>query len=148
MTVRTPSQRRTDTLETLSRGGDAWVASASATGEAHLIALSYFWDGERLTMATPVRNKSARNLTRARWARLALDLTDDVVILEGPVEVIPVDAYDALAAAHAAGTGFDVRRQPGSWSFFRLTPTRVQAMRSPQEEPDRTIMRDGRWLAD
>lgn len=148
MAVRTSSQRRADTLETLRRGGNVWVASASASGEAHLIALSYFWDGERLTVATPERNTTARNLTRARWARMALNLTDDVVIVEGPVEVIPLAAGDELAAAHAAGTGFDVRTLAEPYVFFRLTPHRVQAMRSPAEEPARTIMRDGRWRDD
>jgi hypothetical protein len=145
---RTPTQRRLDTLETLRRGGDAWVSSASATGEPYLVALSYFWDGARLTVATRSRSKTARNLSRGRWTRVALVLSDDVVILEGPVEGIPLDADDALAAAHAAATGFDVRREPEPYAFFRLTPTRVQAMRTPDEEPDRTIMRDGRWLDD
>lgn len=146
MATRPPTQRRSDTLETLRRGGDVWVASANADGTAHLIALSYSWDGARLTVATRVRSKTARNLTRAGWARMALDLTKDVVIVEGPLEVIPLAADEALAAAHAAGTGFDVRREAAPYVFFRLTPTRVQAMRTPDEEPARTIMRDGRWL--
>ena len=148
MAARTRAQRRIDTLETLRRGGDAWVATASADGKPHLVALTYFWDGERLTMATRVRSKTARNLTRGRWARVALVLTGDVVILEGPVEVIPLDASDGLADAYAAATGYDVRQMPEPWAFFRLMPTRIQAMRSPEEEPDRTIMRDGRWLDD
>ena len=32
---------------------DVWVASASASGDAYLIPLSYYWDGARLTVATP-----------------------------------------------------------------------------------------------
>ena len=148
MAPRTRTQRRADTLATLQRGGDVWVASANPNGTAHLVALTYFWDGERLTVATPQRNKTARNLTRSRWARVALNLTDDVVILEGPLEVIPVHANEALAADYVTATGYDIRREPEPWMFFRMTPTRIQAMRSPEEEPDRTIMRDGRWLGD
>ncbi|MGH2613999.1 MAG: pyridoxamine 5'-phosphate oxidase family protein [Thermomicrobiales bacterium] len=148
MTTRTPTQRRLDTLETLRRGRDAWVASANGDGTAHLIGLAFSWDGERLTVATRERSKTGRNLARARWARVALDLHKDVVIVEGPLEVIPIDADDALADAHAAAIGFDFRTLPESYVFFRLTPSRIQAMRSPEEEPDRAIMRDGRWLDD
>jgi hypothetical protein len=79
---------------------------------------------------------------------MALKLCDDVVILEGPLEDIPVHADDALAADYAAATGYDIRREPEPWVFFRMTPTRIQAIRTPEEEPDRTIMRDGRWLDD
>lgn len=148
MLIRTPAQRRADTLETLRRGGDVWVASANADGTAHLIALSFSWDGERLAVATRARSKTGRNLTRARWARVALDLTKDVVIVEGPLEVIALADDDALAAAHAAAIGYDFRQEPEPYIAFRLTPTRVQAMRDPAEEAERTIMRDGRWLDD
>ncbi len=147
MVTRAAGQRRIGTLETLRRGSDVWVASANATDDAHLIALSYAWDGERLAVATRVRSTTARNPTRAGWARMALDLTKHVVIGEGSVEAIPPDADDVLAA-HAAGTGFAVRREPEPCVFFRLTPARVQAMRTPDEEPERTTMRLGRWLDD
>ncbi len=148
MASRTTTQRRDDTLDTLRGGGDAWVASANPDGTAHLIALAYSWDGERMTVATRERSKTGRNLSRARWVRVALDLDKDVVILEGPLEIIPIAADDALADAHAAAIGYDFRQESAPYVFFRMTPSRIQAMRSPAEEPDRTIMRDGRWLDD
>ena len=43
MTPRLRSQRRADTLEALRQGTDVWVASASESGEVHLIPLSYSW---------------------------------------------------------------------------------------------------------
>ncbi len=64
ITPRSAGQRRSDTLEILRRGGDAWVASANPDGTAHLVALSYSWDGERLTVATTPRSKTGRNLAR------------------------------------------------------------------------------------
>ena len=148
MTPRPPAQRRSDTLETLRCGGDAWVASANPDGTAHLILLSYSWDGERVTVATTAHSKTGRNLARTRWARMALDLTQDAVIVEGPLDVMAIDADDALAAAHAAAIGFDFLRESATYAFFRLTPARIQAMRSPDEERGKTIMRDGRWLDD
>ena len=59
-----------------------------------------------------------------------------------------MDAADALAAVHAAAIGFDFRRASATYVFFRLTPTRVQAMRGLEEERGKTIMRDGRWVDD
>lgn len=146
MPPRSATQRRLDTLETLRRGGDAWVATANPDGTAHLVLLSFSWDGERLTVATTPRSKTGRNLTRSCWARVALDLPGEVIIVEGPLEVISVAAADGLAAAHAAAIGFDFRREAAAYSFFRLTPARIQAMRGPEEAAGKTIMRRGRWL--
>ncbi len=148
MTPRSPAQRRIDTLETLRRGGDAWVASANQDGTAHLVLLSFSWDGERLTVATTPHSKTGRNLARSCWARLALDFDREVIIVEGPLEVMAIDADDALAAAHAAAIGFDFRRESAAYTFFRLTPARIQALRSPEEEAGKTIKRHGPWLDD
>ncbi|MGH2613997.1 MAG: pyridoxamine 5'-phosphate oxidase family protein [Thermomicrobiales bacterium] len=148
MPPRTASQRRKDTLDTLQRVRDVWVASASETGDAYLIPLSYVWDGDRLTMATPEASKTTRNLARAGWARLALPSTDDVVILEGPIEIIPLNADDALAADHAAAAGFDPRQESEPYVYMRVTPQRIQAWRDAAELSGRTIMREGRWVAD
>ena len=78
----------------LAADTDLWVASANATGDAYLVPLSFSWDGEYLTVATPQRSRTARNLRRARWARMALGPTRDVVIVEGPVEEMAVTADD------------------------------------------------------
>ncbi len=147
-TIRTASERRAESLEELQRGRHVWVASGNENGTAHLIALSYFWDGERLNVATRVGSKTARNLERTKWARMSLPSTENSVVLEGPVERIALDADAGLMAAHKAAAGFDVRELPEPYVFFRLTPVQVLAMRSPDEEPDRVIMRNGRWLDD
>ena len=147
MPPRSTAQRKADVQEKLGREVDAWVASASETGEAYLIPLSYVWDGARLTVATPTASRTARNLRRAGWARIALGPTRDVVVLEGPVEFIPCGADDALADAHAAATGFDARREPQDYVYIRLTPRRIQAWREADELPGRDVMVDGRWLA-
>src|SRR5690349_7507902 len=112
MSVRSTTQRIADVRAKLESEVDIWVASASATGDAYLLPLSFYWDGESLTIATPKRSRTARNLRRAGWARLALGPTRDVVIVEGPVHEIPVDADDVLAEAHARAAGFDARHEP------------------------------------
>jgi hypothetical protein len=146
MTPRTSTQRREDTLEALRQGTDVWVASANESGEAHLIPLSYSWDGHRLTVATPLDSVTVRNLTRTGRMRVSMPSTSDVVILEGPIDVIPIDADEALANAHATAAGFDPRQEPNTYVYLRLTPSFIQAWRNVAELKGRTIMRDGAWL--
>jgi Pyridoxamine 5'-phosphate oxidase len=75
---RSKSQRRADTLAKLESEVDLWVASADESGGAYLVPLSYCWDGSTLTVATPRASRTARNLIRAGWARVALGPTRDV----------------------------------------------------------------------
>ena len=145
---RSPGQRRADLLAQLTTEPDVWVASASERGDAHLIPLTFSWDGARLTVATPERNRIVRDLRRAGWARMALPSTREVAILEGPLEFIAAGADDALAAAHAAAGGFDARDEPEPYVLIRLTPARVLAWRDVEELAGRVIMRDGQWVAD
>ena len=146
MEVRTLEQRSADVQAKLDTEVDAWVASASASGDAYLIPLSFYWDGDKLTVATPKRSRTARNVRRAGRMRVALGPTRDVVVLEGPIEEIPAHADTNLAAAHAKATGFDAREGPDEYVFFRMTPERIQTWRNPAELPDRDVMRGGKWL--
>jgi hypothetical protein len=145
--ARSRGERRADTLAMLATEVDLWVASASAEGEAHLVPLSFSWDGERLTIATPATSVTGRNVARAGRLRVGIGPTRDVVIVEGPVEVVPVDADDALATAHAAHAGFDARAEAGAWVFLRLAPRSIQAWREENELAERHIMVDGEWIA-
>jgi hypothetical protein len=148
MSVRTAAQRRADTLAALSQHRDVWVASADAAGAAYMIPLSYLWDGERLILATPEASRTARNLSRAGSARVALPSPDDVVIIDGAVEVVPIAGAADFADAFAAAAGFDPRAESGVYAYIRITPTHVQAWRDVAELRGRTIMREGRWLDD
>jgi hypothetical protein len=130
----------------LERDVDVWVPSANERGDAYLVPLSFYWDGGRLTVATPASSVTGRNLARARWARMALGPTRDVVILEGPVEIIRADEDPELAALHAAAAGFDTRESTATWIFARMTPNRIQAWREENELEGRDVMLDGTWL--
>lgn len=144
---RSTAQRKSDVLAKLAEAVDVWVASASGAGDAYLVPLSYWWDGAQLTMATPERSPTARNLRRAGRARVALGPTRDVVIIEGPVAFVPPEEAGALADAHADATGFDARLGRQRNVYICLTPQRVQAWREAGELPGRDVMVDGRWLA-
>jgi hypothetical protein len=140
------SQRRTDALAKLATQVDLWVASADETGRAYLVPLSYYWDGSALTIATPSASRTARNLVRAGWARVALGPTRDVLIIEGPVEAIPIGADTRLEEAHAKAAGFDPRTLAEEYLYLRITPQEMQAWREANELEGRRIMRRGEWL--
>jgi len=125
---------------------DLWVASADEAGGAYLIPLSYYWDDSTLTIATPRASRTARNLVRAGWARVALGPTRDVVIIEGPVEAIPIGTEPRLEDAHAAATGFDPRTLADEYVYFRIAPHSIQAWREANELAGRQLMRGGEWL--
>jgi Pyridoxamine 5'-phosphate oxidase len=144
--ARSISQRRIDVLTKLRSDVDLWVASADEAGGAYLVPLSYYWDDSTLTIATPRASRTGRNLVRAGWARVALGPTRDVVIIEGPVEAIPIGTDPRLEDAHAAATGFDPRTLADEYVYLRITPHRIQAWREANELAGRQLMRGGDWL--
>jgi hypothetical protein len=144
--ARSRAQRRSDVLEKLRSEVDLWVASADDAGNAYLIPLSYYWDDATLTVATPRASRTAANLVRAGWARVALGPTRDVVIIEGPVETIPIGADGRLEDAHARATGFDPRTLADEYVYLRITPHSIQAWREANELEGRQLMRRGTWL--
>jgi hypothetical protein len=143
---RSRAERKADTLRKLETDVDVWVASASEGGRANIVPLSFVWHEGALTVAMPSTSVTGRNLMRARWARMALGPTRDVVLLDGPLEVVPLGTDAALEDAHARATGFDPRKLQQEYLYFRLTPERIQAWRESNELAGRQLMRDGAWL--
>jgi hypothetical protein len=141
------SQRRIDVLAKLRSDVDLWVASADSEGGAYLVPLSFYWDDSALTIATPRASRTAVNLIRAGWARVALGPTRDVVIIEGPVEAIPIGTDAALEDAHARAVGFDPRELTDEYLYLRITPHEIQAWREANELAGRQMMHRGEWLA-
>jgi hypothetical protein len=145
---RSRAQRRHDTERRLTQDTDLWVASASANGEPYLVPLSFDWDGKALLLATPTDSPTARNLTATRTARLALGNTRDVSMIDGEVQILELDALPQQQGDRfASRAGFDPRALTTPYSWFRISPRRIQAWREANELPDRELMRDGRWLA-
>jgi hypothetical protein len=146
---RNVKQRKADTVAALNRQRDLWLATADTNGKPHLIAVSAWWDGNRLVIATTAASRSARNLDATGIARLALGSPDDVIVIDAAVaDGVKVHDADAqLAAGFAAAVGWDPRDISGDWVFFRLTPARIQAYRGYDELVGRDLMQLGRWLA-
>ena len=145
---RSREQRRRDAEQRLSADVDVWVATASPEGAPYLVPLSFDWDGQALLLATAVATPTARNLTAARSVRVGLGPTRDVVMIDGSVDVLELDALPSdRGDAFAARTGFDPRALTAHYQWFRVTPHRIQAWREADEIAGRDLMRHGRWLA-
>ena len=119
------------------------MASADERGNAHLVPLSFYWDGAALVLATPRSSPTATNLLRAGVARVGVGPTRDVVLIYGRVTE-GVD--DATADAHTEHAGFDPREETADYVYLRVTPTQIRAWREANELPGRLLMRDGAWL--
>lgn len=147
--LRGVEQRKADVLEAMDSNHDVWLATADESGRPHLIAVSSWWDGSRLTITTTRGSRTARNLASNGLARLAIGAPDDVIVIDATLDdrVVVGQADSGLAAGFAEAVGWDPREIGEDWMFFRLRPVRVQAYRGYDELEGRDVMRDGNWLS-
>jgi pyridoxamine 5'-phosphate oxidase-like protein len=118
--ARTPGQRKHDTLNRLDHDVDAWVATAGpANGAAHLVPLSFLWDGTTMLIATPSDSVTSRNLQATGRARLGVGPTRDLVLIEGTVE-----GPGLARSQRARGPGTDAQRALGRPLTPRTRPVR------------------------
>jgi hypothetical protein len=135
-------------LAALERQKDLWIATADRDGHPHLIAVSAWWDGSSVVMATHGASRTARNLSDNPDARLALGAPDDVAVVDVRVaDRRPVSDTPELAEGFNTALGWDPREVGEGWVFFRLDPVRIQAYKGYDELEGRDVMRDGAWLA-
>ena len=145
--TRSKAERRAHVLSRLESEDKLWIATATADGSAHLVPFSFVWDGERISMATAQDNPAARNVARTGKARLALGNIHDIVLIDGAITVIALQALDdSLTERLRRVSAIDARQAPG-YVYLQLTPIRIQAWWSAAELAQPTIMREGRWLA-
>jgi hypothetical protein len=146
---RSLAQRKSDALAKLmAPRTDLWVASASPSGVAHLVPLSFAWDGEHVTLATEATAITSRNILSARRARLALGGTRDVVIIDAILvrQIGMAEEPAAIAERYAAQADWDPRSADGDFVYSVLRPDRVQVWREVNEIAGRTVMQGGAWL--
>lgn len=145
--LRSAAERKQDVLERLSKNEDAWLATASDGGTPRLIAVSSWWDGTDLVMATREGTPTGRNLQASGAARLALGSPGDVIMIDAAVvEQTPANKADPqLRQGFAAAAGWDPGDAGTDWTFFRLRPTQIEAYRGYGELEGRMVMRQSRW---
>lgn len=147
--LRTTAQRKADVVAALEQNPRGWLATANRSGRPHIIALSSWWDGRRLVIATVGTSRTARNLDATQVGRLAVGSPDDVIMIDADVSdsVLVADADSELRAGFAAAVGWDPAEEGADWRFFRLQPSGVQAYRGYGELQGRQVMRNGQWLS-
>jgi hypothetical protein len=146
---RSVQERKADVLAALDKQRDLWLATADRKGRPHLIAVSAWWNGSRLVMATSRTTRSARNLESTGVARLAVGSPEDVIVIDAETVggATPADADPILSKGFTAAVGWDPQTVGAGWVYFTLQPSRIQAYRGYDELAGREVMRDGRWLA-
>jgi hypothetical protein len=145
---RSTERRRADALEKLNAGrADAWVATASDQA-AHLVPLSFAWNGEQLLLATEEKSVTARNLRSGGRARIALGTTRDVVMIDASLDriVAVAEHSDVIAETYAGQADWDPRHAGSDFVYLLLRPQRVQVWREANEIAGRTVMRYGSWI--
>ena len=146
--MRSTETRKADVLAALGRQKDLWIASADRSGRPHLIAVSAWWDGSQVIIATSGGSRTARNLTENPTARLALGTPDDVIVIDARVAGSqPVADSAELAGGFASAVGWNPREVGEGWVFIRLVPERIQAYMGYDELEGRDVMKSSRWLA-
>jgi hypothetical protein len=145
--LRDIATRKADTLAALEKHRDAWLATADVAGRAHLVAVSGWWDGKDLLVATRGSNKTARNLAMNPTAKVARGAPSDAILMD--VQMIDSRAVEdspELCQGFAAAVGWDPREEGEGWMFFRLRPSRIQAYRGYEELEGRDVMLRSRWV--
>jgi hypothetical protein len=147
---RSLEERTADVREALSRNPEVFVATASPSGQPHVIAASSWWDRQRIVVATTDQSRTARNLDASGLARLVLGTPDDMIVIDVRVtDAVGVNEADPLLRdGFAAAAGWNPADEGPGWRFFQLSPLRIQAYRGYGELPGREVMRGGTWLAD
>jgi hypothetical protein len=147
LTPRTLQERKLDALAKLEIGSDLWIATSAPGGAPYLVPLSFAWNGELVTIATPRSMPTMQNLLVSRSARIALGDTRDVVMLDvvldrvASVAETPVELRDR----YAAQAGWSPSDAAGDYLYALLRPERIQVWREADELPGRTVMRRGSW---
>ena len=139
--------RKADVLATLEGQHDMWLATADRSGRPHLIAVSAWWDGTDLVIATIATSRTAANLATGRDVRLAAGSPANAIMIDARVvESEAVDRATDVARGFAKAVGWDPREVGEGWAFFRLRPSRIQAYRGYEELKGRDVMRGSTWL--
>jgi hypothetical protein len=145
--LRTVEARRADVLAALQGQGDLWLATADAAGRPHLIAVSAWWDGTDLIVATTASSRTAANFADRPTVRLASGSPADAILIDAKiVESSAASEAADLAEGFSKAVGWDPREVGEGWAFYRLRPTRIQAYRGYDELEGREVMRNSTWL--
>ncbi len=142
------AERRKAAMERLRSNSNLWLATASDGRGPHLIPVSYWWDGCRLTTATFEGSRTLKNVQTEPKVRAAIGSTGDVLMIDATATIVPMaDIAADVAERYARASGNDPQQVPG-FVYIQLVPERIQVWKGAAEFTGRTVMRAGVWLDD
>ena len=143
--ARTLTERREAALERLRSATNLWLATASDGRGPHLIPVSFWWDGVRLTTRTSENSRTLKNIRSQPRVRACIGSTGDVLMIDALADEVSADGLDEVAVqGYEEASG--VPRSTRGFVYVQLMPERMQVWRSPAEFSGRTVMRTGVWL--
>jgi PPOX class probable F420-dependent enzyme len=107
-------------VERLEQARNYWICTVRHDGSPHAAPVWGLWHEGAIVFSTSPDSAKGRHLARDPRVLVHLESGDEVVIVEGRVERIPLD--EGIAAAYAAK--YDFRPEPsvdGLW--FRVRPS-------------------------
>lgn len=144
--ARSLPQRQDAAAAQLRSNTNLWLATASDGRGPHLIPVSYWWDGYRLTTATFEDSRTWRNIRAQPKVRASIGSTGDVLMIDAKAAIVSLaDLDEATADGYAQASGNDPRTVSG-FAYVRLVPQRMQVWQGPAEFAGRTVMHAGVWL--
>ena len=148
--ARSLAERRKAATERLRSNTNLWLATASDGRGPHLIPLTYWWDGSRLTTATFEGSRTVKNVRAQPKVRAAIGTAADVLMIDATATVVTVAHIGDIAevaSRYAQASGNDPQSMPG-FVYIQLVPERIQLWMGVAEFTERTVMRAGVWLDD
>lgn len=146
VTARSRAQRRVDTESRLNADTALWLATGSQHGGTpQLLPMPFLWRDSVVVLCSGASTLHARNLETTGYVRLALGTPLDVVLLDGFASAQRSLALEVVEA-FVRKLSWDPRLEADAQLWFVVEPQRVLAWRTPEEEADRVIYRDGEWL--
>lgn len=139
-------ERQRAAVDRLDAGGNLWLATAGPRSGPHLIPVSFWWDGSRLTTSTFDRSRTHRNVESQPRVRASIGSTTDVLMLDATAVVVAREDVDAAAVEGYERASRIPRATPG-FTYIQLRPERIQVWSGRPEFEGRTVMRGGAWLS-
>lgn len=110
-----------------------WVSTTRQDGRPHAVPVWYIWDGSHLYFISARNLQKSKNLAHQPWIVVHAGDGDDVIILEGPVEIITDRAeLDSVDAAYRAkyvdpGSGAQATIFEPDADLYRVNVKRIMA---------------------
>ncbi len=107
-------------VERLEAARSYWIASASPTGKPHAMPVAGLWLDGAFVFGTSAESRKARDIASNPRVAVHLGSGDEVMVVEGGVDVITLD----VRIADAYGVKYDHRPEPGAGSglWCRVEP--------------------------